>query len=68
MHNKYAHIIAFCLVIIGALNWGFIALGYDLVDSVVGAWPQVEQVVYILVGISAIYLVVTHKAVCTMCK
>lgn len=68
MHNKYAHSIAFILVIIGGLNWGFIGLGYDLVDSLVGAWPQVEQAVYVLVGISAIYLVLTHKATCTMCK
>lgn len=68
MHNKYAHTIAFILVIIGGLNWGFLALGYDLVDSLIGAWPQVEQTVYVLVGISAIYLVLTHKATCTMCK
>jgi len=62
MHNKYAHTIAFILVIVGGLNWGLVGLGYNLVDTLVGSWPALEQTVYILVGISAIYLAVTHKA------
>lgn len=68
MHNKVLHTIAFCLVIIGGLNWGLEALGFNLVNMLVGAWPTVEMIVYLLVGISAIYLVVTHKATCTMCQ
>jgi uncharacterized protein len=68
MHNKYAHMIAFILVIIGGLNWGFEALGFNLVNKLVGAWPTVEMIVYLLVGLSAIYLVITHKGTCTMCR
>ena len=33
----------------------------------VGNWPVVEQVVYILVGLSAIYLAATHKGDCKTC-
>ena len=48
------------LVLVGALNWGLIGLGYflgfegNLVALLLGAWPVVENIVYLLVGISAI--------------
>jgi uncharacterized protein len=68
MHNKYAHMVAFILLIVGGLNWGLTALGYNVVAMILGSMPMVEQVVYILVGLSAIYMIATHKATCTMCK
>ncbi len=64
---KALHVIAFVLVIVGALNWGLYAFGYNLVAMLVGSWPVVEQVVYILVGLSAIYLAATHKGDCKTC-
>lgn len=68
MYNKYVHMVAFILVIVGGLNWGLMVFDMNLVSMIVGAWPMLEQAVYALVGLSAIYLVVTHKASCTMCK
>lgn len=65
---KALHIITFVLVIVGALNWGLYAFGYNLVSMLVGSWPVVEQVVYILVGLSAIYLAATHKGDCKTCS
>lgn len=65
---KALHGIAFALVIIGGLNWGLTALGYNLVSWLLGSWPMVEKVVYILVGFSAVYLGVTHKGDCKMCS
>ena len=65
---KALHVIAFVLVIIGALNWGLYAFGYNLVAMLVGNWPVVEKVVYILVGLSAIYLAATHKGDCKTCS
>lgn len=65
---KALHIITFVLVIVGALNWGLYAFGYNLVSMLVGNWPVVEQVVYILVGLSAIYLAATHKGDCKTCS
>ena len=58
------HCIAFALVIIGALNWGLIGLGgssWNLVNLILGQWPMVENLVYILVGLSAIALVFSHN-------
>lgn len=51
--------IALILVIIGGLNWGLYAISpsYDLVAMLLGAWPTLVQLVYLLVGISAIYLI-----------
>jgi uncharacterized membrane protein YuzA (DUF378 family) len=64
---KALHVIAFILVIVGGLNWGLTALGYNVVNMILGAWPAVEKIVYILVGLSAVYLAVTHKADCRAC-
>jgi uncharacterized membrane protein YuzA (DUF378 family) len=32
-----------------------------------GGVPVLEELVYVLVGLSAIYEIVTHKKHCTMC-
>ncbi len=56
--------IAFILVIIGGLNWGLVGLGlwmsadWNVVNIVLGTWPMVEALVYVLVGLSAIYMLV----------
>ena len=45
------------LVIVGALNWGLVGLlNVNLVNSLLGAWPTVEKVVYVLVGVSGLWL------------
>ncbi|MDO8552790.1 MAG: DUF378 domain-containing protein [bacterium] len=55
------HAIAFILLIVGGLNWGLSAVGLNVVNLIVGSWPIVEQIVYILVGLAAIYEAVTYK-------
>lgn len=65
---KALHCIAFILVIIGGLNWGLVgAFNWNLVDLLLGSWMWLENLVYILVGLSAILLVFTHKRDCKMC-
>ena len=49
-------IIALILVIVGGLNWGLEAFGYNLVTAIFGSIPGVVVTVYALVGLSAIYL------------
>ncbi|MBW2989063.1 DUF378 domain-containing protein [Candidatus Woesearchaeota archaeon] len=50
--------IAFILVIVGGLNWGLVGLfQLDLVDLTLGAVPVLQNLVYILVGLSAAYLI-----------
>jgi len=48
--------IALILIIIGGLNWGLVgAFKFDLVAAVFGSLSAVARIVYILVGLSAIY-------------
>lgn len=61
--------VAFTLVIVGALNWGLVALlNFNLVTTLFGGFAGVERVIYILVGLSAVYLVATHGKDCKTCK
>ncbi len=49
--------IAFLLVIIGGLNWGLIGLfDFDLVSAIFGEMSVLSRVIYILVSLSAVYL------------
>ncbi len=53
------------LVIVGGLNWGLVGLGslmssgsdWNVVHMLLGSWPMLEAIVYLLVGLSAIYMI-----------
>lgn len=62
------HGVAFILLVVGGLNWGLSALGFNVVNMLLGSWPVVEKIVYLLVGLSAVYEVVTHKKNCKECS
>lgn len=47
--------VAFVLMVIGGLNWGLDALGWNVVDGVFGAGSTLAMVIYYLVGLSALY-------------
>lgn len=64
---KSLHKIAYVLVLIGALNWGLVAFNFNLVETLLGSWPSVVMLVYVLVGLSAVYEAVTHKSNCKNC-
>ena len=64
---KSLHKIAFILLVVGGLNWLLTAFDFNLVYKLLGSWPMLEKVVYILVGLSAIYEVATHKKNCRDC-
>ena len=52
--------IAYVLTIIGGLNWGLVgAFNFDLVAAIFGEMSLLSRIVYILVGVSAIYLIYT---------
>ena len=61
---KTVEMIGMLLVIIGALNWGLVGLGmllggmpWNVVNMILGGWPMVEAVVYVLVGLSGVWMV-----------
>lgn len=56
--SKLAH----ALVIIGALNWGLVgAFEWDLVAAISGDMTAVSRVIYVLIGLSALYALGTMK-------
>jgi uncharacterized membrane protein YuzA (DUF378 family) len=65
--------VSFILLTIGGLNWLLIGLGgflggdWNVVHMVLGSMMWLESLVYVLVGLSAVYLVVTHKQTCKYC-
>lgn len=62
------HMITFILLVIGGLNWLLVAFGYNLVDSIFGEGSMIAKVIYILVGVSAVYEAVMHKGYCKQCE
>lgn len=65
---KILHMVAFLLVVFGALNWGLIGLfDFNLVEDLLESTPMIEALVYILVGASGLYILVTHKKDCKIC-
>jgi hypothetical protein len=50
-------LIALVLVIIGGLNWGLVGFfGFNLVTALFGTVSMLSNIVYDLVGLSALYL------------
>ncbi|MCX6720352.1 MAG: DUF378 domain-containing protein [Candidatus Staskawiczbacteria bacterium] len=50
--------VALVLTIIGGLNWGLVGLfNYNLVDGIFGVASVISNIIYILVGLSAIWLI-----------
>lgn len=57
--------LALVLLIVGGLNWGLIGLfNFDLVATVFGTMSLLARVVYILVGLSAVYLLAAAGKLC----
>lgn len=54
--------LSYWLLIIGGVNWGLVGLfNYNLVMGLFGTWPMVERLVYVLVGLSAVYMLFAGK-------
>jgi len=50
--------IALILIIIGGLNWGLVGIfNLDIVAKVFSSIPIIAKIVYILVGIAALYTI-----------
>jgi uncharacterized membrane protein YuzA (DUF378 family) len=50
--------VAWVLVVVGAVNWGLVgAFKFNLVDTIFGVDSLLAMLVYILVGLAALYMV-----------
>jgi uncharacterized membrane protein YuzA (DUF378 family) len=52
---KFLSYLTMILLIVGGLNWLFVALDFNLVEKVFGSVPALVDTVYWLVGLSALY-------------
>lgn len=68
MNMKMIHMITLLLTIVGAINWGLTALGLNVVNMLVGGWPALETSVYLLVGVSGVYVLLMHPKECKVCS
>lgn len=65
---KALHMAAFTLVILGAVNWGLVGLfNFNLVTTLL-AGLGLETIAYILVGLSGVYIGITHMNDCKVCS
>ena len=60
MHGLYIlDVIALVVLVIGGLNWLTIGIfNFNFVHAIVGFTPMVERIVYVLVGLCAVYVAV----------
>ncbi len=62
------HKLTWILVIIGGLNWLLVgALSWDVGSLFGGQGAPISRIIYILVGLSAIYELLGHKKSCSEC-
>lgn len=65
---KALNLIAYILLVVGGLNWLLVGVfGWDVGELFGGQAAIVSRIVYILVGLSAIYKLFTYKKDCQCC-
>jgi uncharacterized membrane protein YuzA (DUF378 family) len=58
MKKNPLDLLALVLVIIGGLNWGLVGLlDLDLVQLIFGSIPILAKLIYIVVGLAALYMI-----------
>lgn len=63
------HMVAFVLLVVGGINWLLVGVfGSDIGEFLFGGMDApVSRLIYVLVGVAAIYEVATHKKSCRVC-
>jgi len=63
------HKLTYIILWVGGINWGLIGLfGFNLVDVLFGSLPTLASLVYVLIGLSAVYTISTHMSYCKFCS
>lgn len=61
---KILDVIAAILLVIGGLNWGLVGVAnFNLVDAIFGNMVMLTRLVYIIVGLAALYQIFQWKAI-----
>lgn len=63
------HKLSFTLLLVGGLNWGILALtGWDIGQLLGGMDSTASKIVYVAVGLAAVYEILGHKKICKECE
>lgn len=66
--KKALHMVTFLLLVVGGLNWLLVGLfSWDVGQLFGGMGAVVSRVIYVLVGLSALVEIFTHKSTCKLC-
>ena len=61
---KQLDVVAAVLLVVGGLNWGLVgAAQFDLVATIFGDASALSRIVYLLVGVAALYQAAQWKAI-----
>ena len=61
---KALDVLVAILLVVGGLNWGLVGLfDFNLVTFLFGKLPSVERIVYIVVGLAAVYQIFGWKSI-----
>jgi uncharacterized membrane protein YuzA (DUF378 family) len=61
---KTLDVTAAILLVIGGLNWGLVGIAdFNLVTYVLGSMPVLARIVFIIVGLAALYQIFQWKAI-----
>lgn len=62
-------LVGLILLVVGGLNWGLVGLfKFDLVAAIFGEMTVLARIIYVLVGISAIGILLETFDLCPLCK
>ncbi|UCD95409.1 MAG: DUF378 domain-containing protein [Candidatus Zixiibacteriota bacterium] len=65
---KTLDVIVAILLVIGGLNWGLIGVfRFDVVAAIFGDMGVITRIIYILVGVCAIYRLILWKSIQSRC-
>ncbi|MEW6610709.1 MAG: DUF378 domain-containing protein [Patescibacteria group bacterium] len=66
---KKLHCVTYILLVVGGLNWLLVGLiKWDIGELFGGQGAAISRIVYLLVGVSAVIELVTHKGSCKHCE
>ncbi|MBK2125766.1 DUF378 domain-containing protein [Fangia hongkongensis] len=53
---KFVNVIVLLITIIGAFNWFLLSVfSFNLVNSILADYPVTEKIVYVIIGLCALY-------------
>ncbi len=60
----FLNILAWILVIIGAINWGLVGFfNWNLVDAIFGAGSVVSRIIYAIVGLAGLWSIMLFSRI-----